>query len=171
MKSLIKKQIEFYKNNPGNLALDVVSLVPAVRGIRTGYQVYKAAKASHAIGMSRGANMLMRNYKDVIGQLKVHAKKSELDFKKIKNPTPIDKLTQSMSQANYRKAMIQHGARTQKELEGLSRKTAKFILKDPTTRIGYANVIGGVGTSVGLQTLLSGTATDRYRRSRNRNNR
>jgi hypothetical protein len=163
MKSLIKKQVEFYKNNPGNLALDVVSLVPAVRGIRTGYQVYKAAKASHAIGMNKGSSMLMRNYKDVIGQLKVHAKKSELDFKKIKNPTKNEKIAQTMSQKNYYKAMVQHGERTQKELKGLSRKTTKFILKDPTTRIGYANVIGGVGTSAGLQTLLSGTATDRYR--------
>ena len=74
MKSLIKKQVEFYKNNPGNLALDVVSLVPAVRGIRTGYQVYKYAKQAHKVAVNKGAQATMKNYKSMIGQLNVHSK-------------------------------------------------------------------------------------------------
>ena len=170
MKSLIKKQIEFYKNNPGNLALDVVSLVPAVRGIRTGYQVYKYAKQSHRIAVDKGAQATMKNYKSMIGQLNVHSKKSEQAFKKIKNPTKEQIIGQKMSQKNYNDFKIKTGKEAQKELEGMSRKATKLVLKNKTSQIGIANVIGGVGTTVGLQTLLSGTATDRYRR-RNRNNR
>ena len=150
--------LKYYKENPLNLALDVASFIPAVRGARIAYQAGKYALRSYKAGKIKTRQTLLRSHTDMTSQINV------LKAKAATNPK-YDLSSKKASIKNFNKYLKEYEADLPKQIKKLDRSLLKNISTDKTTHIGAANLVGGVGTTALIQTGADNSLYNRTKRN------
>lgn len=151
--------INYYKENPLNLALDVASFIPAVRGARIAYKAGKYALRSYKAGKIKTRQTLLRSHTDMTSQINV------LKAKAATNPK-YDLYSKKASIKNFNKYLKEYEDDLPKQIKKLDRSLLKNISTDKTTHMGAVNLVGGVGTTALIQT---GADNSLYNYMKNKN--
>ena len=154
-KSLLTRVKDHYVANPTSLAIDAISLIPAVRGARLGYGLIKglgtAVKQTKLMHKLRSAELAEKN----VRKIKKGAVEVEQHLKTLKKlPEGPDKY-QKMVKVQGITKMLERSLVANREDYAFNKKNAlKAALKTHSaeSRIAKAGVITGLG--IGGTTLL-----------------
>tara|TARA_Y100001951_G_C11290665_1_gene271911 strand:+ start:1667 stop:2131 length:465 start_codon:yes stop_codon:yes gene_type:complete len=150
--------LKHYKENPLDLALDVASFIPAVRGARIAYKAGKYALRSYKAGKIKTRQTLLRGHTDMTSQINVLKAKAAINPK-------YNLASKKASIKNLNEYLRQYKANLPKEIKKFDRSLLKNIAKDKTTHLGSANLIAGVGTTALIQTGADNSLYNRIKRN------
>lgn len=150
--------LKHYKENPLDLALDVVSFVPAVRGARIAYQAGKLAMRTFKIGQNKGRKAILRDHANVTSQINVAKAKAATN-------RDYSLTSKKASIKNFNKYIRQYEASLPKQIKKFDKSLLKNIAKDKTTHLAGANLVGGVGTTTLIQTGADNSLYNRIKRN------